>query len=165
MARRILFLFALIFFFSISAKAQGSMDLFGGYSFEHLRTSPSRNLNGVEITGQYKLHEWLGIAADLDGQFGLPSSPDGRTLHFMAGPQFSFPGRLSPFAHALVGVGHISFNGIANTSVSAAIGGGVDLRILPLISWRVVQADDVITHFFGGVQHSPRISTGLVFRF
>jgi len=56
MVRRFLFLFALIFFFSISAKAQGSMDLFGGYSFEHLRTSPSRNLNGVEITGQYKLH-------------------------------------------------------------------------------------------------------------
>lgn len=165
MARRLFLLLGLFFLISVSAKAQGTIDLFGGYSYEHLGSSPSRNLNGVELTGQYKFRDWLGVAADMDGHFGLPSAPDGRTLHFMAGPQFSFPGRLSPFVHALVGFGHLSFNGIKDTSVSAAIGGGVDLRILPLISWRVIQGDDVITHFFGAVQHSPRISTGLVFRF
>jgi hypothetical protein len=36
------------------------------------------------------------------------------------------------------------------------------MRIMPLISWRAIPADDVITHFFGGVQISPRVSTGLV---
>jgi hypothetical protein len=164
MARRLLFLLGIFFLFSISASAQG-MDFFGGYSYERLDSSPGRNLNGVELTGQFKFTRFLGVAADLDGHFGLPSHADARTLHVMFGPQVSFPGRISPFVHLLGGLGHVSTDGIGNTSFSVAIGGGVDMRIAPLISWRVFQADDLITHYFGSVQHSARISTGLVFRF
>ncbi len=164
MARRLLFLLGVMFVFSISAKAQG-LDFFGGYTYERLGTSPGRNLSGVEFTGQYKFVNWFGVVADLDGHFGLPSHADGRTLHLMAGPQISLPGRFSPFFHVLAGVGHVSSDGIANTSFAAAIGGGMDLHILPLISWRILQGDDVITHYFGGIQHSPRLSTGIVFRF
>lgn len=164
MARRLLMLLGVFSLFSISANAQG-IDLFGGYSYERLGTTPARNLNGVEITGQFKFTNWLGIAADMDGHFGLPSKPDGRTLRFMAGPQFSFPARISPFFHVLAGVGHLSDNGIKSTSFSGAIGGGFDMRIAPMISWRMIQADDIITKYFGGVQHSARLSTGLVFRF
>jgi hypothetical protein len=165
MIRKLLLLAGLFFLFSISAWAQGRMDLFGGYSFERLGTSPGRNLNGVELTAQYKFTDWLGLAADLDGQFGLPSQLDGRTLHFMVGPQLSFPARLSPFVHVLGGVGHISNAGIRDTSFATAVGGGINMRLLPLVSWRIIQGDDVITHFFGGIQHSARISTGLVFSF
>lgn len=165
MARRVFILLGVYLLFSISVKAQGGLSLFGGYSYEHLGGSPARNLNGVEIAGQYHFMNWLGAVADLDAQFGLPSQTDGRTLHFMVGPQISFPGRISPFVHALAGIGHASLNGSRDTSVAAAVGAGIDMRVLPLISWRVIQADDVITHFFGGVQHSARISTGLVFRF
>ncbi len=164
MARRLLILLGLFFAFSISASAQG-IDLFGGYSYERLDTSPGRNLNGVEITAQYKFRDWLGIAADLDGHFGLPSQPDGRTLHVMVGPQISFPGRISPFVHVLGGVAHLSDNGITNTSYSVAFGGGIDMRLVPLISWRIIQGDDIVTHYFGAVQHNARVSTGLVFRF
>ena len=164
MVRKFLFLLGFFLVFSVSARAQG-FDLFGGYSYEHLGTSPGRNLNGIEITGQMKFTSFFGVAADFDGQFGLPSSPDGRTLHFMAGPQLSFPTRISPFVHVLGGVGHVNDNGASGTSFAAAIGGGVNMRIVPMISWRIVQVDDVITHFFGEVQHSPRISTGFVFRF
>jgi hypothetical protein len=154
----------LFFLFSISARAQG-IDLFGGYSFERLGSSPGRNLNGVEITGQYKFRDWLGVAADLDGHFGLPSQPDARTLHVMAGPQISFPARISPFVHVLAGIGHVSNNGSTDTSFAGAIGGGIDMTIVPLISWRIIQGDAIITHHFGGVQHNARVSTGLVFRF
>jgi len=164
MARRLLLLLGFSFLFSISAKAQ-TIGLFGGYTFERVGTSPARNLNGVELAGQYKFANWLGGVADLDGHFGLPSAPDGRTLHFMVGPEISLPGRISPFVHVLGGIGHINDNGISSTSYSAAIGGGVDLRIAPLLGWRVIQADDIITHYFGGVQHSARISTGIVIRF
>ena len=164
MARRLLIFLGLFFVFSISAKAQG-IDLFGGYTYERLGTSPARNLNGVEITGQFKFTNWLGVAADLDGHFGLPSQPDGRTLHFMVGPQISFPTRISPFFHVLAGVGHLSDGGVKSTSFAGAIGGGIDMRIVPLISWRIIQADDIITNQFGGVQHSARLSTGFVFRF
>jgi hypothetical protein len=164
MARRLLILLGLFFVFSISARAQG-IDLFGGYSYERVGGSPGRNLNGVEITAQYKFMDWLGLAADVDGHFGLPSQPDGRTLHVMAGPQISFPARISPFLHVLAGIGHVSNNGISDTSFAGAIGGGIDMRIAPLISWRIIQGDDIITHHFGGVQHNVRVSTGLVFRF
>jgi hypothetical protein len=161
---RFLTVLAALLVFSISANAQG-MDIFGGYSYERLGTSPGRNLNGVEIAGQFKLMSWVGVVADLDAHFGLPSRPDSRTVDFLVGPQLSFPARISPFVHILAGVGHLSSNGIGNTSFASAIGGGIDLHILPLISWRVIQGDDLITHHFGGVQHSARISTGIVFRF
>jgi len=164
MARRLLFLLGMYILFSISARAQG-IELFGGYSFERVGTSPARNLNGVEITGQFKFADWFGVAADVDGHFGLPSQPDGRTVHFMAGPQVSFPARISPFFHVLGGVGHLYNNGSRDTSFAGAIGGGIDMRIAPLISWRIIQGDDIVTNHFGGVQHSARVSTGIVFRF
>jgi hypothetical protein len=164
MARRLLILLGFFSLFSISARAQG-IDLFGGYTYERLGTSPARNLNGVEITAQYKLTDWFGLAADVDGHFGLPSQPDGRTLHFMAGPQISFPARISPFVHVLVGVGHVYDNGASSTSFAGAIGGGIDMHIAPLISWRIIQGDDIVTNHFGGRQNSARVSTGIVLRF
>jgi hypothetical protein len=164
MARRLLILPGLLFLFSISAKAQG-IEVFGGYSYERFGISPGRNLNGVEIAAQYKFADWLGAVADLDSHFGLPSAPDARTLQFLVGPQISFPARISPFVHVLAGIGHASFNGAADTSFAAAIGGGIDMRIAPLISWRIIQGDDVITRHFNGIQHNARVSTGIVLRF
>ncbi len=165
MARRLLILLGLFFLSSISARAQGGIDLFGGYSYERLGTSPGRNLNGVEITGQFKFTNWLGVAADLDAHFGLPSQLDGRTLHFMVGPQISFPARISPFVHILAGIGHLSDNGITDTSFAGAVGGGIDWHIAPFISWRIIQGDDILTHHFGAIQHNARVSTGIVLRF
>ena len=165
MARRLLILLGLFFLSSISARAQGGIDLFGGYSYERLGTSPGRNLNGVEITGQFKFTNWLGVAADLDAHFGLPSQLDGRTLHFMVGPQISFPARISPFVHILAGIGHLSDNGITDTSFAGAVGGGIDWHFAPLISWRIIQGDDILTRHFGAIQHNARVSTGIVLRF
>lgn len=164
MLRRLSILLGFMFLLSISARAQDSVEIFGGYSFEHYAGTPGRNLNGWEITGKYKVAPWVGLAADLDSQYGLPSQPQARTLHFLVGPQVSFPGRISPFVHVLGGFGHFQGNG-GQTSFAGALGGGVDLRVAPLFSWRVIQADDMVTRFFGGTQHSLRLSTGLVFRF
>ncbi|HEY2645394.1 MAG TPA: outer membrane beta-barrel protein [Candidatus Acidoferrales bacterium] len=164
MARRLSLLLGLLFLFSISASAQGP-SIFGGYSYERLGTSPGRNLNGVEIEAQYGFTNWFRVNADLDAHFGLPSHADGRTLHFMAGPEIALPGRWSPFVHAMAGFGHIYDNGFSGTSFAGALGGGVDYRVAPLFSWRVIQADDVVTNFFGGTQHSVRLSTGFVIHF
>jgi hypothetical protein len=165
MARKLSLLLGLIFLVSLAARAQDKLEVFGGYSYERYNAQPARNLNGWEISGQYKFANWLGGVADLDAHYGSPSQIDSQTLTFMAGPQVSFPARLSPFLHVLVGVGHIRSGGIADSSFSTAVGGGVDMRIAPAVSWRVIQADDVITRFFGSTQHSPRISTGIVLRF
>jgi hypothetical protein len=165
MARKLPFLLVLIFLISLTARAQDKVELFAGYSFEHYTTTPSRNLNGWELSGQYKFANWLGGVADLDAHYGLPSNADYRTVTFMAGPQISIPARLSPFLHVLVGVDHIRAAEITASSFAAALGGGIDMRIGPALSWRIFQADDVVTRFFGGTQHNPRLSTGIVLRF
>ncbi len=164
MARRLLLLLGFFFFLSISAKAQGT-GIFGGYTFERLGTSPGRNLNGMEVAAEHSFTGWFRIAADLDAHFGMPWNPDGRTLHFMAGPEIAMPGRFSPFVHVMAGIGHVHDNGLTSTSFASAIGGGIDYRIGPILSWRAIQVDDVITDFFGGTQHSARLSTGFLIRF
>ena len=165
MARKLLFLLGLILSLSISAGAQGGNEFFVGYSYEHLGTSPSRNINGAEVAFQHRFIPWIGLEGDLDAHFGLPSQLDARDLHFMIGPQVSLPTRVSPFFHVMAGFGHIHEAGNTSTSFATAVGGGVDFHAAPLFSWRVVQVDDVITQFFGATQHSVRVSTGLVFRF
>jgi hypothetical protein len=164
MVRKLPILLGLVFLISLSARAQDRVELFGGYTFERYGGTPGRNLHGWEIEGQYKLFPFVGIAADVDGHYGLPSQPDARTLHFMVGPQISLPGRISPFLHVLGGVGHIHESG-TQTSFAGAFGGGIDIRFVPLVSWRAIQVDDVVSRFFSGTQHNMRFSTGLVFRF
>ncbi|HTC63409.1 MAG TPA: hypothetical protein VK709_11245 [Candidatus Saccharimonadales bacterium] len=164
MARKLFILLGLLFIGSVNIHAQ-SVGVLAGYSFEHVGTSPGRNFNGVEVGAQYKIFGWLSAAADLDGHFVFPNQTDGRSFHVMVGPEISLPGKYSPFVHALAGYGSIHDNGFTSSSYAAALGGGLDRHIAPLFTWRMVQADDVVTHFFGGIQHSVRITTGVIFRF
>jgi hypothetical protein len=165
MGRKLPFALGLIFLMSLAARAQDKIELFGGYSFERFDASRSVNLNGWEVSGQYKFVNFLGIVGDLDAHYGSLFKVDFRTASFMAGPQVSFPARISPFAHILVGVGHVRVVGITDNALSTALGGGIDMQIAPRFSWRIFQADDAITRFFGGTQHNARVSTGIVFRF
>ncbi len=168
MARRVLVLLGLSFFFSISARAQ-NVELFGGYTYEGLKglpnALPGRNLSGVETSLQYKFRKWFGVLGEVNGYFALPAARDTRSLNIMGGPQISIPWRFSPFAHILVGVGHVKTDGIWDTSRAEAIGGGIDMHLAPLLSWRMIEADNVFTGYFGGTQHNLRISTGIVLRF
>jgi hypothetical protein len=165
MARKLLILLALIFASTFSTPAQ-SAGVFVGYSFEHVGTSPGRNFNGIEIGAQYRLLPWLRAVADVDGHYVFPSQTDGRTFHIMVGPEIGIPlGKYSPYIHALAGYASIHDNGFTSSSYSAALGGGLDRHIAPLLTWRMIQVDDVITHYFGGLQHNVRLSTGVVLRF
>ncbi|HWF14112.1 MAG TPA: hypothetical protein VG272_10285 [Candidatus Acidoferrales bacterium] len=165
MARKLLILLGLLFIGSISARAQ-SVGVLAGYSFEHVGTSPGRNFNGIELGAQYRLLGWLSAVADLDGHYVFPNQSDGRSFHIMVGPEVSMPfGKYSPFVHALAGYGSIHDNGSTSSSYAAALGGGLDRHIAPLFTWRMVQVDDVVTHYFGGLQHNVRVTTGIVFRF
>jgi len=164
MFRRISILLGLIFVISLSARAQDRVEVFGGFSFERYGGTPGRNLSGWEVSGNYKITRMVGIVADLDAHYGLASALDARTLNLMVGPQISFPGPISPFVHVLGGLGHIR-SGSGGTSFAGAIGGGLDMHLVPQISWRVIEVDDVVTRFFSGTQNNIRLSTGLVFHF
>ena len=165
MTRRLAFWLAAFFLTSFTAQAQDKVELFGGYSYEHYNGSPSGNLNGWEFSGQYKFARWLGGVADVDAHYGSPSGVNTKAVHLLVGPQISFPARVSPFFHVLIGGAHIRGVGGTSTSIGTAVGGGIDSRIAPFLSWRVIQFDYLGTRFFHVTQNDARISTGLVVRF
>lgn len=164
MLRRLVLLSGFILLASFSARAQGlgdKLEVFGGYSYLHFDNSPSFNTNGWELSGNYKFTDWLGGLADFDGHYGSSSS-----VHtFLFGPQVSWPARVSPFAHLLIGGAHFGSGGFSESSFSLALGGGIDTEVAPHFYWRIIQGDYLQTNFFGTRQDNARISTGIVIHF
>jgi hypothetical protein len=167
MARKLGLLFVVLLFISIPARAQDQdkVEVFGGYSYMRFRTPPSSNLNGWEIAGQYKFTDWLGGVADLDGHYGSPGGVGTSVYTYLFGPQVSWPARVSPFAHVLLGGAHASAAGFGSSSFSMAIGVGIDTEIKRGLHWRIIQGDYLMTNFGANRQNNARLSTGIVFHF
>jgi hypothetical protein len=162
MLRTNLLLFGLCAISSLTARAQDKAELFGGYSYMRFLSS---NLNGWEISGQYKFLDWLGGVADVDGHYGSIHGIGTSTYTFLFGPEISLPSRVSPFGHLLLGGAHNSTGGFGSSSFSMALGGGLDAELTDAIHWRLVQLDYVLTQFGGGSQNNFRLSTGILIRF
>ena len=173
MLRRLWVVFGLVFLISISAQAQSDepkLQFFAGYSYMRLSTTPSLNLNGWDLSGKYNfkslLGGTLGGVVDLDGHYGSVSGTHVGADNFLFGPEVSWSRpRFSPFAHILIGGGHVGAAGSTSTSFAAAIGFGIDSKIRHGLVWRIVQVDYLPTHFFSDYQSNARVSTGIVFHF
>jgi opacity protein-like surface antigen len=177
MLRRMALLAGLIFLVSLTAHAQDSdnkVEVFGGYSYLRFDNSPSFNQNGWEVSGQYKFAPWLGALADFSGDYGKSTN----TTYFLFGPQVSWPARVSPFGHVLIGGAHVSSSFTeeltppiiqtftsSDTSFAVAIGGGIDAKIVGPFHWRIFQGDWIHSSVFGTGQNNARISTGIVIKF
>lgn len=167
------------------------------------------NLYGWQTTFTENVNGWFGVDADASGYYGLPKptflcsasstsnalsclSPNPvrpsviTKLHtFALGPRFSTRryGRVVPFAHVLLGVGHIS-GSISGTSIFTPIptllpedtsrsstallvapGAGVDLTVSRRIAVHLFEIDYMMTRFFNQRQDNARVSAGLVFQF
>jgi hypothetical protein len=124
---------------------------------------------------------FIGIVADLGGHYGhetlglgCGSSCSGFTAtskqyNFLSGPRISVGvGKFVPFAHYLLGASDITASGnlasASDTSFSQAVGGGVDIKALPIIGWRF-QRDCLQTRYFSLAQNDFRFSTGIVLHF
>jgi hypothetical protein len=146
-----------------SAQVPTSGNIFFGYSHNSADSNggPRFGLNGWDGSLEGKVAPWVGIVADLSGAYG-----SGDSLHTVVfGPRLSVPvGRITPFAHALVGVSHISGHSTSDTSFGDALGGGFDYQFLDRIGWRF-QIDDLQTRFFSRTQNDFRFSTGIVLHF
>ncbi len=169
MLRKFVTLFSLLFLASLAvgkcANAQDTGDkvqVYGGYSYFHLDNAPgTSNLNGWILSGQYKFNSWLGAAGEFAGDYGGSQS-----VHtFLFGPQVSFPARISPFAHVLIGGAHFNAPGYGDTSFAAELGGGFDAKIAPALSWRIFEGDYLLTRFGGTTENNAKFSTGIVIRF
>lgn len=173
---------AAILFTACAASAQipTSGNIFIGYSYSRENAfpggPPTVNLNGWEGSLEGKFLPWIGLVADfgagygsntelIPGPVGGPSKINVRKYTYLFGPRVSVPvGRFTPFAHFLIGAGHVNDGGITDTSFATAIGGGIDYRLIHGVAVRL-QGDDVHTRFFGGGQDHFRFSTGIDFRF
>ena len=140
--------------------------------------TPSTNLNGWEGSFVYNPLKGLGIVADFSGHYGTVSPGSGASsVHlntFMFGPQFSINSpKISPFVHFLFGGAHQSIGpggssgsyivpSNSSNGFATAVGGGVDIKVSPLLYLRPIQAD-----LFSAPTHSlgPRISAGLALHF
>jgi hypothetical protein len=169
MIRRFVLLLSLVFLVSLAAGTRANaqdtgdkVEIYGGYSYFHLENAPgSSNLNGWILSGQYKFNSWLGGVGEFSGDYG-----DSQSVHsFLFGPQVSFPARISPFAHVLIGGAHYSAPGYGDTSFAAELGGGFDAKIAPAFSWRIFEGDYEITRFGGATQNNAKFSTGIIIRF
>jgi len=167
MSKKFAILCGLIFLISLTAHAQDSdkVELYGGYAFLHVDTSPSFNQNGWELSGQYKFLPWLGAVGDFSGDYGSHST----TTYYMFGPQVSWPARVSPFdmscleAYTLV----LRFPGypVFPMTPSRSLSEAALMRKSSTVSLAHFQGDWIHSSVFGGSQNNARVSTGIVIKF
>ncbi len=186
---RIAGLFALIALFLLPIRSQAQVQIFGGYSFERtpvpigfqpaglgpaVQTSQNVTLNGWELQGQFKFLGPIGAVADFGGNYGQLHGGNTHLTSYLFGPSVSLGTKIAPFAHFLIGGAHETQDPPTNpnffslgsaTSFATAVGGGIDAKLLPFVSVRLIQIDFMHTNFHGGGQNFPRISAGLVVHF
>jgi len=154
----------------------------------------SHRLNGWNSSLEAKVLSVLGIVADFSGHYGnettdifcsqyvfscTPNNTNVSFYTFTVSPQVSMRfGRIEPYAHALVGGALSRAQTFIKSDISFAdvLGGGVNFLVIRWLAWRV-QADALQARFsfippgslssssLPNKQNSPRLSTGVVFRF
>ena len=156
---------------------RSKFEVFGGYSYRRLDSTgfiANLNMNGWEASATVGLYRWLSAEAGINGHYASPTVAGVpvkvREHSFLAGPRLSVQvRRLTPFAHALFGVTHLSTEVLANkdgeNAFTMAYGGGLDVKVAPHVAVRLGQADYLNTRFTRTGRNDFRFSTGLVLRF
>ena len=169
------------FLLSLPALAQDEaprVDIFGGYS--HV-SNFDIGLSGWLACANYDVNRWLGVEADVNGQYGtqdlgaapiiLPGVPNkihSRMHSFNAGPSATYrAGKYDAFGHFLLGFSHTNLNASrasdGDTSFSWVLGGGADYNLSK--SWAArLQLDLLRTNFFSVGANHARVGLGVVYR-
>jgi opacity protein-like surface antigen len=152
--------------------------------------------NGWNAEFQYNANSSLGLVFDGNGRYGTPVTaasssgiiglPNESGYSLLFGPVFTLKLRpkITPFVHVLFGLDYLklSSSSASDSAVGVAVGGGIDYKLSPHMSYRIGQLDYFYTsHNFNTVygdvfgpgnfedlgtsQSNLRFSTGLVFHF
>jgi outer membrane protein OmpA-like peptidoglycan-associated protein len=162
-----------------------AVELALGYVYTSFKPPGSRhNMNGGigSITGN--VNNWFGLTAEVTGSTigGLPSGTDGTFYTYLFGPTFSRRSeRVTPFLHGLFGAGRLNIDAPATVPAGSflvstfhqnafamALGGGFDVNLGHRLSWRIVEADYLLTKFTDGRnndQNNFRANTSLILKF
>ena len=186
--RKLIYLFIIIGacpFFVLAQDDVSPVEVFGGYSYLRTGSGYDQDAHGWNTSVAVNISKHFALAGDFAGHYD--SSKVGTiefnsSLHtFMFGPQVNFRSteRVNPFLHALFGVGHdrttVKVAGnktrYTDTGFAMALGGGVDIKLSDVVSWRMFQADYLLTRYRDPVAlplakrniNHLRVSTGLVF--
>ncbi|NLT31873.1 MAG: outer membrane beta-barrel protein [Acidobacteria bacterium] len=144
---------------------------------------------GVTGSVAFNVNPVFGVVADFrynqnnivdftvsDGLDSVNGNVKVRNLSLMAGPRFSYRGneRVTPFAHALIGLDHIRLSGEAegegelmrntNNGLGFALGGGLDVNLSESVAIRLIQADYYLTRHEGDSMNNMNLAFGVVFR-
>jgi hypothetical protein len=159
-------------FVAVSYNRQGSLNMYGG----NLSFMTHINEN-IGIVADVAVHESLEDPVDL---FVSGTTSKGRVVAYRFGPRLYAltDRRASIFTEFLVGGTRVTGIGTASSvfigvplraelsfnGFSSAIGGGVDFKITPWLTWRT-QADYSYLRFSGANSYGVRTGTGVAFRF
>jgi outer membrane immunogenic protein len=147
----------------------------GGVSWLHANTADGQcacfSLVGGSGTFVVNRSERLSAVADVGYVQSANINHSGYSLGlltFMAGPRLSFRGqRVTVFGQVLSGGVHADGPFSTGIGFAGSAGGGLDWRLTRRVSWRVIQADYLLTRIYNGsnnIQNNVRFSTGIVFR-
>ena len=176
---------ALLVLFALPTLAQDTdtpvFEVGGGYAYRSFNVpAHSRlNMNGWELSGDYNVNNWLGVAGEFDGTRSDTGGLDW-VYSYTFGPQFYPVGhhRLTPYVNFLLGGAHYSLSGcggggcsFTQNSFAFGGGGGLDLTLTSHIAARLGQLEYERTSFFDAgsngnpYQQNFKFSMGLIVRF
>ena len=166
--------------FAVAQESKG--EVYAGWSFLHadcLGGSPCTHSNvptGFDLAGTYYFSRNIGVVTDFDYHHkdlsdivaGASARPLG--LHF--GPRVRMPmGKVTPFAHALFGFTHMTFQdpsvtlcGTADCSdnaFSTKLGGGLDVSVSRHFGIRLGEFNYYLTKFDGTSTSTSPIAPAL----
>jgi hypothetical protein len=149
-----------------AAQEPARAEAFGGYAYAR---DDDRNIHGWNGDVTLYVRKWLGVSADISGEYVALGATDRSRFAVLAGPRVSpWRGRFTPFAYALAGAfhtrSHLEFLSVSvnegETDPGAALGGGVDVR-LSNVWFAEVKADAALIRSRGRTESHPRLFGGL----
>ncbi|MGH9745571.1 MAG: hypothetical protein ACRD59_05600 [Candidatus Acidiferrales bacterium] len=150
-----------------------SWQAYVGYTFfrfyESSHPTIRENQNGVNWSIVYYWKDWLGFEGEMAATYGTQGGQDSWFLFGGGGPRFrwSGPRGLELWGHVLFGGSHFTPQTPFGKQEAFAYeaGGGVDVHSpFQRIAFRV-GADMVASRYFSTYQYSPKVFTGIVFKF
>ena len=150
MMRRLLPCLCLVLLSASASLAQSSYpkwDFTAAYTLNNFETPPPtsrHNFNGFTAAVAGNFRRWAAVEGDITYSRGTVAGTSRSLLTYIVGPRFtkrSSTSKLEPFAHVLIGGGHLNgFSGGTN-GWAGKFGGGLDIVAGKHIAVRVVQID------------------------
>lgn len=141
-----------------------------GFTYVKFR-SPAINANmlGLNTSVAYFTRDWFGVEGNITAVFGEKIFVNERVKYggFTGGPKIVMRRRgWEPWAHALVGVAHVSpqVAGGGQNGVAVQLGGGADYRLRGQLALRM-EGDWVLTHLYSLSQNNFQLVAGFFVHF